>query len=564
MVLFTIKKLFRKYDITIKLDEKCAILLGANGIGKTTALKILFYYLTENYVDIISAPFDALVFVNDEGSYEVSYEELLPSDNYVIDLYMERLRREEYDRSPEDKYNESQFGSRKTVEQLTEEFRVAIQQIKQVNRYGEFIYSLYKKRPFPNIVQQILKKYVNMKNLSQIEITTVWAGMLVFHKAPIDGLGLLGKIPYREKREICVFFDAVENYKISNDLCYSSVYFDPDLEWIYSDVNAAAGNPDTVKRAFIKHYRRKEEIDQQLATTEPSRNVNIHRDKDSIFDDLSRDKVLRLNELINRNYYPIDLVFDINNRISKYVEEYYETIDEYPIDREIFYSFDEYDENEYQIYKVVQEFYTDEVIRDYQEYVKPILIRHNFFDIILQENSHDDFDVVNLKLSLDLFIHKMLKKKLLMDFLNEVLPILKDKKNRNPVVAQYEGLVRRYLADKYVEVKPCGIQIRGGAALSHNENRLFVLFDKDDIDLSIISSGERKILMIFAVALFGEGSLFLDEPELSLSLIWQENILPDILRHGKLKNIFVATHSPYISRAEELDKYLTFLPQRDM
>ena len=50
---FTIKKLFRKHDITIKLDEKCVILLGANGVGKSTALKILYYFLSGNCCGVL-------------------------------------------------------------------------------------------------------------------------------------------------------------------------------------------------------------------------------------------------------------------------------------------------------------------------------------------------------------------------------------------------------------------------------------------------------------------------------------------------------------------------------
>ena len=65
---FTIKKLFRKHDITIKLDEKCVILLGANGVGKSTALKILYYFLSGNYIDIVFVPFQALILKSDDNN----------------------------------------------------------------------------------------------------------------------------------------------------------------------------------------------------------------------------------------------------------------------------------------------------------------------------------------------------------------------------------------------------------------------------------------------------------------------------------------------------------------
>jgi predicted ATP-dependent endonuclease of OLD family len=44
----------------------------------------------------------------------------------------------------------------------------------------------------------------------------------------------------------------------------------------------------------------------------------------------------------------------------------------------------------------------------------------------------------------------------------------------------------------------------------------------------------------------GDFMLIIDEPELSLSIEWQEMILPDILKSGKCKSLIAATHSPFI------------------
>ena len=40
--------------------------------------------------------------------------------------------------------------------------------------------------------------------------------------------------------------------------------------------------------------------------------------------------------------------------------------------------------------------------------------------------------------------------------------------------------------------------------------------------------------------------LFIDEPEISLSIEWQEMLLSDILDSNKCDFLFVATHSPFI------------------
>lgn len=69
------------------------------------------------------------------------------------------------------------------------------------------------------------------------------------------------------------------------------------------------------------------------------------------------------------------------------------------------------------------------------------------------------------------------------------------------------------------------------------------------ITLDQLSSGEKQIISIFAYLLLKKDSnyiLFIDEPELSLSVPWQKKFLPDILETGSCKNLFSVTHSPFV------------------
>ena len=45
-----------------------------------------------------------------------------------------------------------------------------------------------------------------------------------------------------------------------------------------------------------------------------------------------------------------------------------------------------------------------------------------------------------------------------------------------------------------------------------------------------------------------------DEPELSLSIVWQKQLLPDIINSEKCEFMLAVTHSPFIFD-NELDKY---------
>jgi predicted ATPase len=70
-----------------------------------------------------------------------------------------------------------------------------------------------------------------------------------------------------------------------------------------------------------------------------------------------------------------------------------------------------------------------------------------------------------------------------------------------------------------------------------------------DIDLAVLSSGEKQIVSLFAHIFLGEVDnliIFIDEPELSLSVIWQERLITDILQSDRTRYLAVVTHSPFI------------------
>ena len=81
------------------------------------------------------------------------------------------------------------------------------------------------------------------------------------------------------------------------------------------------------------------------------------------------------------------------------------------------------------------------------------------------------------------------------------------------------------------------------------------------IDLSNLSSGEKQLISTFSkIFLEDEKELIIlfDEPELSLSVPWQEEFIYDISQASKCKFLLTVTHSPFIYTkllpyAEEID-----------
>lgn len=92
-------------------------------------------------------------------------------------------------------------------------------------------------------------------------------------------------------------------------------------------------------------------------------------------------------------------------------------------------------------------------------------------------------------------------------------------------------------------------------------NKKFV-YDENDVDIKInnintgnsvelenLSSGEKQLISLFSMLYLDKADNYIvifDEPELSLSIEWQESLLPDMINSGKCSFLIAATHSPFI------------------
>ena len=79
----------------------------------------------------------------------------------------------------------------------------------------------------------------------------------------------------------------------------------------------------------------------------------------------------------------------------------------------------------------------------------------------------------------------------------------------------------------------------------------------DQIKMSMLSSGEKQIVSLFAHVYFSEEKEYfvvVDEPELSLSVPWQKRFLPDIMSTKLCAGLIAVTHSPFIYD-NEFDTY---------
>ena len=102
----------------------------------------------------------------------------------------------------------------------------------------------------------------------------------------------------------------------------------------------------------------------------------------------------------------------------------------------------------------------------------------------------------------------------------------------------------------------------------YDESRIEIYIQLDGnaekLPLSKLSAGEKQIISIFSKVYLAPSThrfiILFDEPELSLSIFWQKNLLPDIFNSGKCYFLLAMTHSPFIFD-NELDKYAIGLNQ---
>lgn len=118
-------------------------------------------------------------------------------------------------------------------------------------------------------------------------------------------------------------------------------------------------------------------------------------------------------------------------------------------------------------------------------------------------------------------------------------------------------------------VQVCNQYLKPGKSIVYDEISFVVKIVDDrgrDLDLSVLSSGEKQIVSLFSHLYLDETRnqiVIIDEPELSLSVPWQRMFLPDILNSGRAGFLLAVTHSPFVyenalkPRAKDLRKMTT-------
>ncbi len=130
-----------------------------------------------------------------------------------------------------------------------------------------------------------------------------------------------------------------------------------------------------------------------------------------------------------------------------------------------------------------------------------------------------------------------------MSKINDVFNQYDDKvKELKEPITKLETIVNRFFEDS-AEKKKLVIEEEDIYFITEYNNRRVEIYD--------LSSGEKQILILFTYLVFDIASkqnpiFIIDEPELSLHLLWQKNLVNSVLETNKNIQLILATHSPEI------------------
>jgi predicted ATPase len=139
-------------------------------------------------------------------------------------------------------------------------------------------------------------------------------------------------------------------------------------------------------------------------------------------------------------------------------------------------------------------------------------------------------------------------------FVANLLKVYEQQQENDNAIQLFTSVSNKYLGDKEIIYDESNVTVK---IVRKKSGKI--------LDLEYLSSGEKQIISLFSLLYLQKKhdvAIFFDEPELSLSMEWQQTLLPDIIKSERCKFLFCATHSPFIFENElqkntvDLNKYI--------
>ena len=149
--------------------------------------------------------------------------------------------------------------------------------------------------------------------------------------------------------------------------------------------------------------------------------------------------------------------------------------------------------------------------------------------------------------------------KVVAHFLSKLIVFFREQEANEVDVREFVELCNAYLTGKRLVYDNVNYSVAIRQPQIDGEERE----GSECLELKMLSSGEKQIVSLFShLYLSGEHDYFviIDEPELSLSVPWQQRFLPDIINTGRCTGMVAVTHSPFIWQ-NDLEPYVRSLAE---
>ncbi len=531
MTIFKVTKLFGTYDVTIDISEDTVILLGENGMGKTTLLKMLRHIASGDFYALTRFPFDKITLRGEGKKVDIKYTDLFPERQAFLRF---ALKEGNVDAAVLEaiKLSGQEAPSGDVAEDDWRNFLSAtltgIEEVEYCSRLadiyrntGESGYMLMHEKQQTDKLKAKLDKllFEGMFLLSPI-CRKNRGGVLSAKIADILGFSPTSSTGYGTSLYVslvkAIHFSAAGGVKLDNSY---NRYFQPQNVEL-------SGDESTFKHlmggyigncSFEQDVRRIKDLYSDLSSSTKKCRVTAN----AVFTGLDSGS-LPISAILSEHFYSEDDIVDINERAANY---FLPLLGQNRVP---------HDQSDPHVQKLILD--NSEFIRDY---IAPSLIEGSVFDALLKEEramSGAEFVSDNL---IDAFAEFIKCEK-------EYILSLKPQ-----IIKNFDKTLSKFFFGKKVCSTPAGLRIYDSRG-----HRL---------DLSMLSSGERSLISMMTYAHFFEGcTLIIDEPELSLSIVWQSWLLPEIIEAGYVSRLIVATHSPYIAEDEMLHDFVKTLEVREV
>lgn len=157
--------------------------------------------------------------------------------------------------------------------------------------------------------------------------------------------------------------------------------------------------------------------------------------------------------------------------------------------------------------------------------------------------SKDDKERILSQISTDPYLSD--QNPYLIYFLDQLLSVYKKQEKYDLAIKRFVNTCNKYLSEKEFTYDESTVSLKLQRTNIHNKS--------EKIELTQLSSGEKQIVSIFSQLYLEPEKKYIvlfDEPELSLSIYWQEKLLPDMIDSGQCIFMLAVTHSPFIFNNE--------------